>query len=213
MTLVDELERRIARRYDLELARPLREFVLHDPEVLHALSGAADDTEELVLVRDGGDGLDFTLYLSHEVCERARTALARRDLGDGGLDAICTLVEGVSHGVCLLWHARHGRELRALDLELQADIDKYLVLSRDLALGGPLHRALFERVRYTAPPGSALEARYRHANRRAARYCRWLERRFRNRDQRSALGAELARFYRLSGHAKLRRIERCRAQV
>jgi len=210
MILVDELERRIARRYDLELAYPLREFVLQDPDVLHALSGAASTTEELVLVRDGDDGLDFTLYLSREVCERAEVALARRELDNGGLDAICTLVEGVSHGVCLLWHARHARELRPLDMELQADIDKYLLLSHDLAVGGALHRALFERVRYTAPPGSGLEARYRHANKRAARYCRWLEKRFPGRRERRALGAELARFYRLSGHAKLRRIERCR---
>ena len=209
MHLIDELERRIARRYDIAPGPPLREFVLQDPEVLRALPDADPDADELVLVREHGDGLDFTLYLSRRICERARAALARRDLGDGGLDAVCTLVEGVSHGVCLLWHARHGRELRPLDLELQADIDKYLVLAHDLAVGGGLHRALFERVRYTAPPGSALEARYRHANGRAARYCRWLERRFPGRGERPALGAELARFYRLSGHAKLRRIERC----
>lgn len=213
MRLVDELERRIARRYDIALAHSLRDFVLQDPDVLHELSGAEDGTDELLLVRDGGDGLDFTLYLSRSVCERAHAALARRELGGGGLDAVCTLVEGVSHGVCLLWHARHGREVRPLDLELQADIDKYLVLSRDLAVDGGLHRALFERVRYTAPPGSELEARYRHANGRAARYCRWLERRFPGRGERRELGAELARFYRLSGHAKLRRIERCRAHA
>ena len=212
MHLVDELERRIARRYDLELAHPLRDFVLQDPEVLHALSGATHETEELVLIREDAEGLDFTLYLSTDLCERAGTALARRELDDGGLDALCTLIEGVSHGVCLLWHARNGREIRALDLELQAEIDKYLVLSRDLALDGALHRALFERVRYTEPPGTELGARYRHANRGAARYCRWLERRYPGRGAvRGGLVAELARFYRLSGHAKLRRIERCRA--
>ena len=209
MTLVDELERCIARRYDLELERPLRDFVLQDPDVLVALSGASDDTEELVLLRDGGDVLDFTLYLSRDVCRRADRALSRRELGDGDLDAVCTLVEGVSHGVCVLWHARHGRELRALDLELQAEIDKYLVLSRDLALGGALHRTLFERVSYTEPPCTELGRRYRRASGGASRYCRWLERRFPSRRGNRAMVAELARFYRLSGHAKHRRIERC----
>jgi len=212
MHLVDELERRIARRYDLELARPLSDFVLQDPEVLHALSGAARDTEELLLLSESEGELDFTLYLSRELCERATLALSRCELGEGGLDALCTLIEGVSHGVCLLWHARNGRELRALDLELQAEIDKYLLLSRDLAFGGALHRALFERVRYTDPPGTELGARYRRANGGAARYCRWLERRYPAPGEgRGGLVAELARFYRLSGHAKLRRIERCRA--
>ena len=213
MNLVDELERRIARRYDIAPVHPLRDFVLQDPDALRTLSDADAHTDEVVLVREGDDGLELTVYLSRDVCERARAALAERDLRDGGLDAVCTLVEGVSHGVCLLWHARHGRELRPLDLELQADIDKYLVLSRDLAVAGGLHRALFERVRYTAPAGSALESRYRRANGRAARYCRWLDRRFPGRAERGALNAELARFYRLSGHAKLRRIERCAASA
>ena len=208
--LVDALERRIARRYDLELRHRVREFVLHDAETLHALSGAERGSEEVVLLREGDGELEFTLYLSASVCARAVRALAQRELGDGGLDALCTLVEGVSHGVCVLWHARHARELRPLDLELQAEIDKYLVLSHDLGVGGALARALFERVRYTAAPGSALEARYRRANGHAARYCRWLERRFPARGAREGLRAELARFYRLSGHAKARRIERCR---
>ena len=151
--LVDEFERRIARRYDLELALPLRDFLLQDSDVLATLADAADDTEELVLLREGDDALDFTLYLSHDLCRRATRALVRRDLADGGLDAVCTLIEGISHGVCLLWHARHGRQLSALDLELQAEIDKYLLLSRDLALGGALHQALFEQVSYAAPRG------------------------------------------------------------
>ena len=228
--LVDEFERRIARRYDLELALPLRDFLLQDSDVLATLADAAEDTEELVLLREGEDALDFTLYLSHDLCRRAARALARRDLANGGLDAVCTLIEGVSHGVCLLWHARHGRQLSALDLELQAEIDKYLLLSRDLALGGALHRALFEQVSYAAPADTELGTRYRRANGGASRYCRWLERRFparrggerraheRPRETRSnedhpggeSMVAELARFYRLSGHAKRRRIARCR---
>lgn len=219
MRLVDELERRIRRRYDLEVAHPVREFLLHDPDVLHALAdgaaaqgaraGGAEAPEELVLVR-GADGVfELTLYLSETVCRRAGRALERGELGGGGLDAVCTLVEGVSHAVCLLWHAQHGRALRPLDLELQADIDKYLVLARDLAMGEGLREALFEDVAYRAPAGSALEARYRTANGSAARYCRFLEHRYRGQGSGRALAAELARFYRLSGNAKLRRIRDC----
>lgn len=219
MRLVDELERRIHRRYDLDVAHPVREFLLHDAEVMRALAETASEEgadgtegpEELVLVRAADDALELTVYLSEEICSRAGEALARGELGDGGLDAVCALVEGVSHAVCLLWHAQHGRSVRPLDLELQAEIDKYLLLSRDLAVEGELHAALFDDVAYHAPPESALGARYRSANGSAARYCRYLERCYRGRGGERPLAAELARFYRLSGHAKIRRIRDCSA--
>ena len=127
------------------------------------------------------------------------------------LDSLCTVVEGVSHAVCLLWHAHYDRQLRPLDLELQAEIDKYLVLMgtvSNTSERSELHRRLFEQIRYIAPEGTALHERYRTASDSAASYCTWLTNTFVDQPDPRGLSSELARFYRLSGAAKFQRIQR-----
>jgi hypothetical protein len=129
------------------------------------------------------------------------------------LDGICQIIEGVSHFVYVADRARRALPATQLELELQAEIDKYmlLVLSResfDPESARVLHEQLFERVRFAHPEGTELGDRYRFANDLAARFVRRLEVVYVEKGRRTELRAALARFY---GMGQAEKIQYARA--
>ena len=231
--LVETLQSRLQQQYDLAIPYQVEHFVSHDTELALHLAGESsgmDDAhhapcaeipspmaEETLFISQCDDTLEFTLYLDKDVLSLASQ---HTQTGSNGavhafdkhtIDSLCTVVEGVSHAVCLLWHAHHDRQLRALDLELQAEVDKYMLLLEscvDNQSRDGLHRQLFRDVRYTAPVDSTLYKRYKVAGDHAAIYCHWLVQEFPGPGDQLSLHQELARFYRLSGTAKFDRIRR-----
>jgi hypothetical protein len=95
------------------------------------------------------------------------------------LDERMQLVEGVSHFVYIAERARVGLPATVLELELQAEVDKFVFLAFDEA-SHSRHRAesichaLFRRVRYAHAPDTESGERYRLANDLAARVSRRL---------------------------------------
>ncbi|MGQ7847523.1 hypothetical protein ACUNV4_23735 [Granulosicoccus sp. 3-233] len=227
--LVENLQTSLQRQYDLALPYQVKQFVSHDALLARNLAGSVRqdggqeshdhsmDIEETVFICQSGDTLEFTVYLDHDVLdiasENSRTDCHGRlhTYEQHIIDSLCTVVEGVSHAVCLLWHAHHDRQLRALDLELQAEVDKYLLLmacNPDDDSRNRLHRQLFDNARFTAPVHSELYQRYKAASDCAASYCEWLTQAFPRPADQTGLNQELARFYRLSGSAKFEHIRR-----
>jgi hypothetical protein len=96
------------------------------------------------------------------------------------LDGVCQIIEGVSHFVYVATRASQDRTTTALELELQAEIDKYVVLSGDIESldverSSALRERLYERVAFLHAKESELGERYRVANRAASRFVRRLE--------------------------------------
>lgn len=227
--LVENLQNSLQKQYDLAIPYEVKQFVSHDALLARNLAGSdrqagdghsEDDAcmmEETVFICQSGDTLEFTVYLDHEVLDIASETTRTDSQGrlhtyeQHTIDSLCTVVEGVSHAVCLLWHAHHDRQLRALDLELQAEVDKYMLLmacNPDDHSRGRLHRQLFDNARFTAPMDSELYQRYKAASDGAASYCEWLMQAFPGPADQLGLSQELARFYRLSGSAKFEHIRR-----
>jgi hypothetical protein len=208
------LQDRLERIYDLRTPHRVEDFVLHDPAVVRELVGGAAPTglpEQLVMVQ-GEDGVDVGLFLDRGLLDRLPPEDPAHALRTGHLEDFCLALEGVSHFLFLAWHAGHERRVTLFEMELQAEIDKFVTASGlvDRAPGmlERLHRALFEDVRFR-PELSTHEAdRYREANRLAARYCRALKRRFDLPAHEPALVRELRRFYRMPREIKVRHIER-----
>ncbi len=158
----------------------------------------------------GEDGVDVSLYLDPELLGH----LARQDplalLHDGNLAEFCTVLEGVSHFVYLAFNATYDRSVTLLELELQAEVDKFV--SSSFLLGqqqaGPvtddLHDWLFAEPRFDAALDEDGLERYRDANHYASRYCLQLAARLDDACSRSAVMSELRRFYRLPQQAKIR---------
>ena len=118
------------------------------------------------------------------------------------------MLEGISHFVYLSWNAYYDRPVRPLELELQAEIDKFIfaALEAQPADRTELLVRLFENVQYR--PGQSQETRHRYqtANYLAQQYCLWLGEHFDLEHPNHLLHAELARFYRIGGQSKIQHI-------
>jgi hypothetical protein len=138
------------------------------PDVVDFVHTAEPGRRETLLVRESDDALEIRLVLP--------------PLGDPtSLDRFLQLVEGVSHFVYVAERARTNLPATRLELELQAEVDKFVVLARgdriDSEQARALHGRLYERVRYLHPADSEDGERYRLANDLAARFvARLLER-------------------------------------
>jgi hypothetical protein len=153
-------------------------------------SGASPRAPEELLVREGADGLDVGLFLDDDVLAAVAAAAHPADprlLSWTCLEGVVAAAEGISHFVYLATRAGEGRRMSLLELELQAEVDKFAVLlvptwgtgRRALSrLSAALRHRLFDGVRYLDHLGVEELQRYRRANQLAAGYTRWLEHRF-----------------------------------
>jgi hypothetical protein len=203
----------LARLYDAYVEHDAEEFLISDRRQLERMLGpaAAEGSDEHVFIVEGADGVRVGLFIDREVLER----LARKDpmeaLDERNLQDFCTALEGVSHFHYLLWSLAQGRSVSLLELELQAEVDKYAsaltLLTRQHAGEFPraLHAAMFDRVRFAPQLEASARQRYEAANRHAARYCRELDERFlrRRRSRPEAWVSELRRFFRFPHQQKL----------
>ena len=172
------MQRRIEGFYRLEQAPAVEPFI----------KVARRGEREAVRIREAGDGA-----LEIEVRTPALSTPHR-------LDGLCQVIEGVSHFVYVVDRARRQLPATQLELELQAEIDKYMLLVLSKAslhpeLARRLHAQLYERVRFAHPEGTELGDRYRFANDLAARFVRRLEITYVKKGRRSEMRAALARFY------------------
>ncbi|HEY4156550.1 MAG TPA: hypothetical protein VGM29_00575 [Polyangiaceae bacterium] len=146
------IQRELERFYGLERA----------PDVTRFVREGESGSREVVLVRELDAELEIGLVLPPE-----SRSLAATPFGDLWLQA----VEGVSHFLYLVERARVSLPTTRLELELQAEVDKFVVVSRRVV--GRVEarvRRLFEDIRFTHAVGSEDGERYRLANSLAARF-------------------------------------------
>lgn len=202
--------------YDVPLEHDVAEFLLTDRSRLPE-SARASRADEQVLVAEEGDTLWVSVYLEPGLLQRLAASNPFEALHQGNIADYWTVLEGVSHFVYLVWNASHDRAVTTLELELQAEIDKYVAslwLLREQNPGrfpAELHPLLFDRARVDAVLAGDRVEMYRQASSYAARYCRRLARTLRPAGSSADAAAisELRRFYRLGRDRKLRHIEGC----
>jgi hypothetical protein len=162
------------------------------------LKEAEAGEREALLLREANDGaLEMTLRLP---------ALE----GEAGLDVLCQIIEGVSHFVYVVERARVHREATQLEMELQAEVDKWVVLaaslrgSLDVDRSADLRARLYERVSFEHDEASEEGQRYRLANDAAHRFVRRMERDYVGRARFGEMRVELRRFFHEGQEEKLR---------
>jgi hypothetical protein len=208
------LQSLLGRLYDVDINYDVYDFLVTDRGSLHAAASGepARDIEEELLLAETQDGAGVALYLDPELLGRLEGADPVGALTESNLADYCTALEGVSHFVYSTWRLDRDLPVSLLELETQAEVDKYAVtvfLLADQQGGGypaQVHARLFDRVSFDARLEPDQYHRYRTAHRCAAHYCRRLEHRFVSRGEAriEALVRELRKFYRLGSTAKLR---------
>jgi len=147
------IQRQLERFYGLERA----------PSVTRFVRDGDAGSREVVLVRERAGELEIALVLPPE----------SREIPIGGAlsDVWLQVAEGVSHFIYLAERARVDLPVTQLELELQAEVDKF-VLSLELSPEVParLHERMFERPRFLDAENTEAGERYRLAHYLAARF-------------------------------------------
>ena len=200
------MQRGLETLYRVETGVAIDDFVIGH-ELRDHVAPTRRPREQLLVCQDGGE-MSLALFID----PGALANLAANDPGarldDGNLGDFLLAIEGVSHFIYAVCCARAERPVSQLELELQAEVDKYvacvLTTEPERATSSAFRRRLFGDVEYEPDLDAEEQHRYRAANDNAQRYAAWLEHTFLASHARvpEMLG-ELRRFYRLGLAGKL----------
>ena len=201
--MLARLQRQLNDIYQVGTGHDVRDFLVTDPTLARCLGQESllADTRETLLMSQDEDGLALSLFLDGELIERLESADPLTRLRAHQLEDLWLVLEGVSHFNCVAWRAASDRSVSLLELELQAEIDKFVATTRlALAQGRKnlvkkLHGWLFDEIRFRDDLDDEQAERYRAANDYAARFCHSLRERLLSDGE--AVLPELRRFYRL----------------
>lgn len=208
--MLARIQRLLAELNDVSSAPDVGAFVCGRDLLAEVTDEEAAGRGEVLLVMEDEEGVHVGLYLDPDVLE----SLAAEQVDFG---AIQLATEGVSHFLYLSFRADNDERVSQLELELQAEVDKYAAGLLDEGLGAlagngvglirarsrALRESLFERARFIDAPDTQEGERYRIAHRAAARYAARLEARYVDQGRLDELTVELRRFYRMGARQKL----------
>jgi hypothetical protein len=202
-----DVQRRLEAFYALDPEAPVTDYLVAPEEVAH-LPGGGSRT----LVAQEGDEVSVGVVLEEGIGTHLEKSDPRERLDSSNLGAFSTLTEEVSHFLYLLFRARTERQVTQLELELQAEVDKYLTalfflsLQNEGAVSTRLRHLLFGHYRLAEGLSAESAERYHEASRLANRYCGWLEARYVRSRRLPDLAREARRFWRLGQREKLETI-------
>ena len=180
----------LRRTYDLTAPLlPIGDYVIGDAG-LRALYPKGERTVRSdagagarLLVRDSGAGVRACIYYPDAMIRRLEDKPPQRGLDEDNVDAFAVLVEELDHLLVAAERAHAGRGVSLLELEVQANVSKDLVLSRFLARRGNrldtdcrawLRYHLFDARTY-CDDDHEVRQRYGEASRLALRFLRSLD--------------------------------------
>ncbi len=184
-------------------------------EIVNAVEAAAPgESNSRMLVREGPDGVRASIYYPDDLVRRLEALPPQSGLCDRNVDAFAVLVEELDHLLVVAERARLSRPVSLFELELHANVSKYLVLERFLVRRferpAPGRRVwlryhLFEKATYS-DRNDEIRNRYRDAARWAVKLIDALPALAPPRQLNS-----LRRFHRAGSRGKLELIERIAA--
>ncbi|MDX1482658.1 MAG: hypothetical protein R3315_13325 [Woeseiaceae bacterium] len=210
--MLDQVQQRLTDIYCADHGHDIRDFVITDRRIADAIGSGAmlSNTDESVLVQEDDDGLALSVFLDSDMLERLDSVDPLTSLKPDHLDDLWKVVEGVSHFNYLVWCASHDRSVTLLELEMQAEVDKFvstlllMIEQGDAQMSSQLHRWLFEDADFRDDLCRETRARYEAASRYASRFCHRIRGRLLEGDA-TAL-PELRHFYRLTQPGKISHI-------
>jgi hypothetical protein len=210
------LQQQLEHIYEFTNPYNIESFVITDVELARLLdtSVRARDIPEKLLLQQRGDDLDISLYLDQALVERLRAHNLHEQLRTQHLADFWTVVEGISHFSYLIFNARYKRSITLFEMELQAEVDKYVSAAALFArqntgrIPEDLHSTLFANPRFDETLDTTEYERYRLANEYAGIYCAALHDHFISNKSNRLATNEIRRFYRLLHSQKITRIEK-----
>jgi hypothetical protein len=209
-----QIQSELAAIYATPMNYDIQDFLITDANLAAALTPrqASTNNQERLLVQGDIDELHLSLYIDDAVVSRLSADDPTALLHEGNFTAFLIALEGVSHLNYVLWNGERDNPVTMFELELQAEIDKYVACTKLFGAqqGGniprALHQVLFGANHFDATLGAAERQRYEDANYFAAKYCFELRRRFPGHHGQPSFIKELRAFYRFTRNEKIRHI-------
>jgi len=168
----------------------------------------------MMLLLPEGDELRLAIYLHDQVMNNLHKYNPFLGLNERNIHAFCIMLEEVSHFLYTTWKARHCIQITELELELQAEIDKFIICTFYCLNHGNrtnslhLKELLFENFSLEKDLSLESKNRYLTASKLALHYCHFLENHFIKKTLFSQMVEEIRKFYRLAQTDKISHINR-----
>lgn len=202
----------LAELYGLDVEYQINDFLVTDRQLAGDLGASQNAVDEELLIVEESDAACVSLFLEQKLVDRLERDNPLTSLNDRNLADFLVALEGVSHFTYFAFKAGRDQSVTLLELELQAEVDKFiaavtLLHSQGERVPAGLHHWLFALPRLRDGLDAVATERYERANHYAARYCSKLWPQIRSRSGSQAVRDELRRFYRLPRELKIGHIE------
>lgn len=211
-SFLSEIQSKLEEIYEVSVTENVLDFVVTDRSFAEFISNKkiGKNVLEQLLIAANDEYLDISLYLDNALVNRLGDEYPSTHTHKNSLHDFWIALEGVSHFLYLAWNAGHDRPVSQLELELQAEVDKFVSATsalnepRDLSGMKEIWSLLFSNPQFDSTLEYECLERYQKANAYASQYCLNLMEIHKNRS--TCMQNELRRFYRLSQKQKISRI-------
>ena len=165
--------------------------------------------QEALFIKQTSGELAVGLFIAPTILNTLHDHNPFSSFGKHNLNAFLIATEGVSHFVYLMKNANENNPVTQLELELQAEIDKYLLACflftfHHQTIPSSLFSYLFEEMRWHPALTREEKGRYQEANRLATKFCAYLDYNYIRHACWLPLIETARHFYRLSHWNKIR---------
>jgi len=208
---IAELQLSIESLHAVDSGLDVRDYLVDD-EVRREIAGSREGLPEQLFIRESEHETDLALYIAPSIVETLETHPPEQGLGSNNFEAYCIALDGVSHFVLYTFRAVQNLPLSALELELQAEVDKFvsawMLLEaqgvRRAESGPELAKQIFDSYELRAEITGDEVDRYHTASRAARGYCLQLVKKYARDSGQARLQDDVRRFYRRGLSDKLR---------
>ncbi|MCB9780840.1 MAG: hypothetical protein H6742_19890 [Alphaproteobacteria bacterium] len=178
-------------------------FLMNEAQLDEVLGEDRRPADEWVLVRQEDDALDLGVFIADSHLQALSSVAHLAEAAHACFRALCAAVEGVSHFLLLVDRAQRGEPVSMLELETQAEVDKYLTA----ALHQPERRAEWSRRLFDdAALADGLSPDEQHRYTEAARLARAWVGQLERLPHTQAIIDQQRDFWRQSGHRRMQRL-------
>ncbi len=210
--MIEELQSNLQALYEIETNHNVSSFVTSNGNLKAALLASNGSSKETVFFREEGGCLDIAVFIDEDVISQLNTSLTPENLLTKNVGNYCYALEGVSHFLYLIYNAGYDRSVNFLEMELQAEVDKFVMLKTMIDREGSdgkkhdAHSMVFDDMHFRSGLNPEEITRYKDANFFAAKFCRSLLRNYIGNRNPAGMERQLRRFYRLPLQEKIRLI-------
>ncbi len=205
--ILKHIQKSLQNLYQLDCEYSVEDFILNEEQsesYKEKLPWIAQ-SDEVLFVQQEEDNVDIGLFINSNLLKKF-DPLSLNETQPQHLPQLAPLMEGVSHFVYLMWKSEREHPVTQLELELQAEVDKFILgnlLWKEKSSAEKLMQHFFEDVKWNKNLSDEEKERYQNANHFASKYCSRLRDFFKSEKSLEDLCKEIRPFYRMGQADKL----------